>query len=68
MAKQAKKRIYHPSDAVIELKIRAKNGTRIGTLTIDPRAMNGLSWLRKNKQEASRREKTFLRLVEWMES
>ena len=68
MAKQQTKRFYHATSAVIELKIRAKNGTRIGTLTIDPNVFNGLSWLRKNKHEKSRKNKTFLNLVKWMES
>lgn len=59
--------IYKAEGTIIELKIRDKDGDRIGTLTIDLEAQNALSWLRKNKKEPSRKNKTLLNLVDWLE-
>jgi hypothetical protein len=66
MAKQ-KKRIYTASRTSLEITIRAKSGSRIGTLSIEPNALNALSWLRKSKQAPSIKRKTLLNLIEWME-
>jgi hypothetical protein len=62
-------RIYYAEGALIRLKIRDKDGARIGTLTIDPYAHNALGWLRKHKKgTSSTKTRTLLNLVEWMES
>jgi hypothetical protein len=67
-AQQPQKRIYRASGTFFEMKIKGPNDEVIGTLTIEPDSLNALIWLRKGKQEVSKRRKTFLNLVDWIES
>jgi hypothetical protein len=62
--------IYSAETTVIKVKIRDKEtNERIGTLTIDLKAQNAISWLHKNKHgQASTKRKTLLNLVKWLES
>jgi hypothetical protein len=66
MAK-VKKRIYKATGTSLQFKIKGPNGV-IGTLTIEPNALNAISWLGKGKQEVSRKKKTLFNLVEWIQS
>jgi hypothetical protein len=66
-AEPKQKRIYHASTTSLTIPIADNSGKRIGVLSFEPTALNALSWLHKNKQEASRKTKTMLSLVEWME-
>jgi hypothetical protein len=67
ITRQKQKRIYKASATALTIMIEDNDGTKIGVLTLEPSALSALSWLRKNKQEPSRKTKTPLNLVEWME-
>jgi hypothetical protein len=65
---QPKKRIYSASAASYVLEINGPDGKKVGTLTIEPNALNAITWRGFRKQEVSDKKKTLLNLVEWMES
>ncbi|MGI8962819.1 MAG: hypothetical protein ACR2IV_24290 [Bryobacteraceae bacterium] len=67
MAIKESKRIYRATGTFLQLDIKGPAGV-IGRLTIEPSALNALTWLPKGKHEGSEKRKTLLNLVKWMES
>jgi len=50
------------------MEIKGPEDEPIGTLTIEPNALNAIIWRRKHKRAVSDKKKTLLNLIEWLET
>ena len=61
------KRIYTAVGTSLVMSIKGPSNEPIGTLTIEPNALNAIIWRGHRKREVSDKKKTLLNLIEWLE-